>query len=43
MGKPANNTFNLALIIGVLGFICGLGLLFTENWFMFKFRSLSRK
>lgn len=41
MSKQGNSRFNLALVIGVLGFICGLGLLFTESWFIGLFGSIA--
>lgn len=41
MSKQGKSTFNLALVIGVLGFICGIGLLFTENWFIGLFGAIA--
>ncbi|NRB51811.1 MAG: hypothetical protein HRU41_29330 [Saprospiraceae bacterium] len=41
MSKQGNSTFNLALVIGILGFICGIGLLFTETWFIGVFGAIA--
>ena len=35
------NKVNLGLIIGILGFIAGIALLFTESWFIGLFGGIA--
>ena len=35
------NKVNIGLIIGILGFIAGISLLFTESWFIGLFGSIA--
>ncbi len=41
MSKKKKNTVNLGLIIGFLGFIAGIGLMFGEHWFIGIFGSIA--
>jgi hypothetical protein len=41
MTEMNNKSTNLGLIIGVLGFIAGVGLLFTESWVIGIFGSVA--
>ena len=41
MSKKDKISTNLGLIIGGLGFIAGIGLLFTESWFIGIFGSIA--
>lgn len=41
MSKTNKRAVNLALVIGILGVLCGIGLLFTENWFIGLFGSIA--
>ena len=41
MSKKNKNSVNLGLILGILGFIAGIGLLITENWFIGIFGSIA--
>lgn len=41
MSKKNRPLPNLGLIIGVLGFVAGIGLLFTESWFIGIFGSIA--
>lgn len=41
MNKKHKKTTNLGLIIGILGFIAGIGLLFTESWLIGIFGSIA--
>jgi len=41
MSKKKKLPTNLALIIGLIGFIAGIGLLFTESWFIGIFGSIA--
>jgi ABC-type transport system involved in cytochrome bd biosynthesis fused ATPase/permease subunit len=41
MSKKQRTQINLGLIIGTLGFIAGIGLLFTESWLIGIFGSIA--
>lgn len=41
MSNKTNISKNPALIIGVLGFMAGIGLLFTESWFIGIFGAIA--
>ena len=41
MSKTNKSAVNLALVIGILGILCGIGLLFTETWFIGLFGSIA--
>ena len=41
MSKKNKRSTNLSLIVGVLGFIAGIGLLFTESWLIGIFGSVA--
>lgn len=41
MDKKNKTSLNLGLIIGILGVIAGIGLLFTESWFIGIFGSIA--
>ncbi len=41
MSKKNKTSTNPGLIIGILGFIAGIGLLFTESWFIGIFGSIA--
>lgn len=41
MSKKNKTLPNLGLIIGILGFVTGIGLLFTESWFIGIFGSIA--
>ena len=41
MENKKKATFNLGLVIGVLGMIAGIGLLFTESWFIGLFGGIA--
>lgn len=35
------SSVNLGLVLGIIGFIAGIGLLFTENWFIGLFGAIA--
>jgi ABC-type transport system involved in cytochrome bd biosynthesis fused ATPase/permease subunit len=41
MSKENKRQINLGLIVGTLGFIAGIGLLFTESWLIGIFGSIA--
>jgi ABC-type transport system involved in cytochrome bd biosynthesis fused ATPase/permease subunit len=41
MSKENKRQINLGLIVGTLGFIAGIGLLFTESWLIGIFGSIT--
>jgi ABC-type transport system involved in cytochrome bd biosynthesis fused ATPase/permease subunit len=41
MSKENKRQINLRLIVGTLGFIAGIGLLFTESWLIGIFGSIA--
>lgn len=41
MSKKNKTSMNFSLIIGILGFVAGIGLLFTESWFIGIFGSIA--
>ncbi len=41
MSKKNKRSTNLSLIIGVLGFTAGIGLLFTDSWLIGLFGSVA--
>ena len=41
MSKKNKTLPNPGLIIGILGFVAGIGLLFTESWFIGIFGSIA--
>ncbi|MCE2612790.1 hypothetical protein LVD13_07385 [Flavobacteriaceae bacterium D16] len=41
MSKKRKFSPNLGLIIGVIGFVAGIGLLFTESWFIGVFGAIA--
>ena len=41
MSKKNKKTANLSLILGILGFLAGMGLMFSENWFIGIFGSIA--
>ena len=41
MSKKNKKTANLSLILGILGFLTGMGLMFSENWFIGIFGSIA--
>ena len=41
MSKKNKKTANLALVLGVLGFLAGIGLMFGESWFIGIFGSIA--
>ena len=41
MSKKNKSSVNLALILGILGFIAGIALLFGESWFIGIFGSIA--
>tara|TARA_R110002126_G_scaffold145639_2_gene291647 strand:+ start:526 stop:702 length:177 start_codon:yes stop_codon:yes gene_type:complete len=41
MSKKNKKTANLFLILGILGFLTGMGLMFSENWFIGIFGSIA--
>lgn len=41
MSKKDKTPTNLGLIIGIIGFIAGIGLLFTESWLIGSFGSIA--
>jgi hypothetical protein len=41
MSKKSNTHANFGLVIGILGFIASIGLLFTESWLIGIFGSIA--
>ncbi|NRA91328.1 MAG: hypothetical protein HRU26_01360 [Psychroserpens sp.] len=41
MEKEKGKSPNYAMVLGILGFIAGIGLLFTESWFIGIFGSIA--
>lgn len=41
MSKKEKNAVNLALILGILGLIAGIGLMFTDSWLIGIFGSIA--
>ncbi|QBA64539.1 hypothetical protein EQY75_08375 [Muriicola soli] len=41
INKKNKSSINLGLIIGTIGFIAGIGLLFTESWLIGIFGSIA--
>ena len=41
MSKTGKNTVNLGLVIGIMGFLAGIGLMFTESWLIGIFGSIA--
>ncbi len=41
MSKKNKSAFNLALVVGILGTIAGIVLLFSDNWFIGLFGSIA--
>ena len=41
MNKEKKRTTNLGLIIGVLGLLAGIGLMFSESWLIGVFGSIA--
>ncbi len=41
MSTPNKITPNLGLVIGVLGFLAGVGLLFSDSWFIGLFGAIA--
>lgn len=41
MNKKIKNAANLGLVLGILGFLAGIGLIFSENWMIGIFGSIA--